>query len=68
MNQTSEPITHYHRSNIASSNGTKFGQFLFMKIHLISLQSLNLTTVFQGLNQNGQVWKTTLNSILGAQI
>jgi hypothetical protein len=27
-----------------------------------------LNHYFQGLDQNGQVWKTTLNSIFGAQI
>ena len=55
MDQTLQLIAHFQSSSIASNNGTKFGQILFMKIHLIIPQSLNPLTAFQGLGHQGCV-------------
>jgi len=52
-NQSSQLMTHYYSPSILPIKGTKYEQILFMKIHLLILQRLSLTTKNQGLSQNG---------------
>jgi hypothetical protein len=45
MIQSLQTITSYHRKSITPINESKVGQILFMKVHLIIHQSLNLALI-----------------------